>query len=147
MKSALGRWVRSLKWYFVGTLSGLGLWLLGVPLALANAVLAGLLNFIPNVGPVMSAVLPMAIGFIDEPSKAIAVLILYVVIQNIESYLLTPIVMANKVALLPAITLVAQLFFVTFFGLLGLVMALPLTVVTKVWIQEMLFKDILDRWH
>lgn len=145
----LGAWTAGalFEMVFIGTLSGLGLWLLGVPLALAHAVLAGLLNFIPNVGPILSAVLPMAIGFLDAPWKAIAVLVLYVVIQNVESYLLTPAIMANQVALLPAITLVSQLFFATFFGALGLVMALPLTVVTKVWIEEMLFKDILDRWQ
>lgn len=145
----LGAWTAGalFEMIFIGTLSGLGLWLLGVPLALAHAVLAGLLNFIPNVGPILSAVLPMVIGFLDEPWKAIAVLILYIVIQNVESYLLTPIIMANQVALLPAITLVAQLFFATSFGALGLVMALPLTVVAKIWIEELLFKDILDQWQ
>ena len=145
----IGAWTAGalFEMVFIGTLSGLGLWLLGVPLALAHAVLAGLLNFIPNVGPILSAVLPMTIGFLDAPWKAIAVLILYVIIQNVESYLLTPAIMANQVSLLPAITLVSQLFFATFFGALGLVMALPLTVVSKVWIEEMLFKDILDRWQ
>jgi len=145
----LGAWTTGalIEMLFIGTLSGLGLWLLQVPLVLAHAVLAGLLNFIPNIGPTLSAVLPMAIGFLDAPWKAIAVLVLYIVIQNIESYWLTPTVMANQVSLLPAITLISQLFFTTFFGALGLVMALPLTVVAKVWIEEALFKDILDRWH
>jgi predicted PurR-regulated permease PerM len=147
--SGLGAWTTGalIEMLFIGTLSGLGLWLLGVPLALAHAVLAGLLNFIPNIGPTLSAVLPMAIGFLDAPWKAIAVLVLYIVIQNIESYWLTPTVMANQVALLPAITLTSQLFFTTFFGALGLVMALPLAVVAKVWIEETLFKDVLDQWH
>jgi predicted PurR-regulated permease PerM len=89
----------------------------------------------------------MAIGFLDAPWKALAVLGLYVVIQNIESYWLTPTVMAQQVALLPAITLTSQLFFTNAFGVLGLVMALPLAVVTKIWIEETLFKDILDRWQ
>lgn len=83
----------------------------------------------------------------DAPWKAIAVLVLYLVIQNIESYWLTPTVMANQVDLLPALTLLSQLFFVTFFGALGLVMALPLAVVAKVWIEEAVCKDILDRWQ
>jgi predicted PurR-regulated permease PerM len=147
--SDLGAWTTGalIEMVFIGTLSGLGLWLLGVPLALAHAVLAGLLNFIPNIGPTLSAVLPMAIGFLDAPWKALAVLGLYVVIQNIESYWLTPTVMAQQVALLPAITLTSQLFFTSAFGILGLVMALPLAVVTKIWIEETLFNDILDRWH
>jgi predicted PurR-regulated permease PerM len=145
----LGAWTTGalIEMVFIATLSGLGLWLLRVPLALAHAVLAGLLNFIPNIGPTLSVVLPMTIGFLDAPWKALAVLILYIVIQNIESYWLTPTVMANQVSLLPAITLTSQLFFTTFFGALGLVMALPLAVVAKIWIEEALFKDILDKWQ
>lgn len=144
----LGNWTVGalIEMVFIAFLSGLGLLILRVPLALAHAVLAGLLNFIPNIGPTLSAVLPMAIAFLDAPWKAIAVLILYIVIQNIESYWLTPTVMAKQVALLPAFTLTAQIFFASFFGALGLVMALPLAVVAKTWIEELVFKDILDRW-
>ena len=54
--------------------------------------------------------------------------------------------MAKQVALLPAFTLTAQLFFAGFFGALGLIMALPLAVVAKTWIEELVFKDILDKW-
>jgi len=145
----LGAWTVGalIEMVFIGALSGIGLWILQVPLALAHAVLAGLLNFIPNIGPTLSVFLPMAIAFLDAPWKAAAVLVLYIVIQNVESYWLTPTVMAHQVALLPAITLTAQIFFASFFGALGLLMALPLAVVTKTWIEEALFKDILDRWQ
>ena len=132
---------------FIAALSGIGLWILQVPLALAHAVLAGLLNIIPNIGPILSVVLPMAIALIDAPWKAGAVLILYIVIQNIESYWLTPTVMAHQVSLLPAITLTAQIFFASFFGFLGLFLALPLTVVTKIWLEEVVIKDIMDNWN
>ncbi|WP_414563973.1 MULTISPECIES: AI-2E family transporter [unclassified Anabaena] len=144
----LGNWTVGalIEMLFIAFLSGLGLLILRVPLALAHAVLAGLLNFIPNIGPTLSVVLPMAIAFLDAPWKAIAVLILYLVIQNVESYWLTPTVMAKQVALLPAFTLTAQIFFASFFGALGLVMALPLAVVAKTWIEELVFKDVLDRW-
>ncbi|MCG6137976.1 MAG: AI-2E family transporter [Nostoc sp. LLA-1] len=144
----LGNWTVGalIEMLFIAFLSGLGLLILRVPLALAHAVLAGLLNFIPNIGPTLSAFFPMAIAFLDAPWKAIAVLILYLVIQNVESYWLTPTVMAKQVSLLPAFTLVAQIFFASFFGALGLVMALPLAVVAKTWIEELVFKDVLDRW-
>lgn len=55
--------------------------------------------------------------------------------------------MAQQVALLPAVTLTAQIFFASIFGVLRLLMALPLTVVSKVWLEEILFKDILDQWQ
>jgi predicted PurR-regulated permease PerM len=144
----LGSWTVGalIEMVFIAVLSGLGLWILQVPLVLAHAVLAGLLNFIPNIGHTLSAVLPMAIAFLDAPWKAGAVLILYIVIQQVESYWLTPTVMAKQVALLPAVTLTAQIFFATIFGALGLLIALPLTVVAKTWIEEALFEDILDRW-
>jgi hypothetical protein len=54
--------------------------------------------------------------------------------------------MAQQVSLLPAITLIAQVFFTTFFGFLGLLLALPLTVVGKVWLNAVLIEDVLDRW-
>lgn len=147
--SALESWTAGalLEMVFVGCLSGIGLWLLQVPLALAHAVVAGLLNFIPNIGPTLSVFLPMSIALLDAPWKAIAVLILYIVIQQIESYWLTPTVMAKQVKLLPAITLISQIFFARLFGVLGLLIALPLTVVAKTWIEELLFKDILDQWQ
>ncbi len=132
---------------FIATLSGISLWILQVPLVLAHAILAGLLNFIPNIGPTLSAVFPITVALLDAPWKAIAVLILYIVIQNIESYWLTPTVMAKQVALLPAVTLTSQILFATLFGALGLLMAIPLTVIAKTWLEEVLFKDILDKWH
>lgn len=120
--------------------------LLGVKLVLANALLAGVLNLIPNVGPTMSTVFPMAVALLDAPWKAAAVLGAYVVIQNLESYVITPSVMHHQVKLLPGLTLAAQVLFTVVFGPLGLLMALPLAVVMQVLIGEVLIKDVLDRW-
>ena len=126
--------------------SGIGLSLLGIDLALAHALLAGLLNFIPNLGPALSVIFPISVAILDpQPGfKVVGVILLYLLLQNLESYVLTPTVMAKQVSLLPALTLVAQLFFASVFGALGLLLALPLTVVSMTWIQEMLIKDILD---
>jgi predicted PurR-regulated permease PerM len=130
----------------VAVLSALGLWALQIQFVLAQALLAGLLNFIPNLGPTLSMVFPLTVAALDAPWKVIAVIILYIVIQNLESYWLTPTVMANQVSLLPAMTLAAQLVFAGLFGFMGLLLALPLTVVAKTLIQEVLIKDILDNW-
>lgn len=148
-EETLGQWAIGAlaEMMFVGTLSGIGLLILGVPLVLANALIAGLLNFIPNIGPTLSVILPMAVALLDTPWKALAVLILYTVIQQIESYWLTPTVMAKQVSLLPAVTLTVQIFFASFFGFLGLLIALPLAVVAKVWLETVLIHEILDRWQ
>lgn len=128
-------------------LSWLGLSLLKVQLPLANALLAGLLTFIPNLGPTISCIPPIVLALIDAPWKAVAVLVLYISIQQAESNLLTPLVMKQQVSLLPAVTLLAQATFAVFFGFIGLFLALPLTVVAQVWIEEVLIKDILSRWR
>lgn len=144
----LGSWLGGIliSSTFIFAISALGLWMLGIPLVLAHALLAGLLNFIPNIGPTLSVVFPVTIALLEEPWKAIAVFVFYIVIQQIESYWLTPTVMAKQVSLLPALTLIAQIFFATAFGLYGLILALPLAVVAKVWLQEVIVNDILDQW-
>jgi predicted PurR-regulated permease PerM len=131
---------------YVGTMSMIGLLILRVPSALALAVLAGFTNLIPNLGPTISVVPAMAIALLDAPWKSLAVFGLYFLIQQTEGNFITPMIMAHQVSLLPAVTLIAQLFFLNFFGFLGLVLALPLTVVTKIWTQEVLIKDVLDQW-
>ena len=133
--------------FVISSLSFLGLLILGIPLALAQAALAGVLTFIPNIGPAFSVVPPIAIALLDAPWKSVAVLVIYFLIQQIETNILTPLVMAQQVSLLPAVTLMAQVFFATFFGFFGLLLALPLTVVGQVWLKEVIVKDILDQWH
>ena len=130
----------------VGTLAAIGLLLLGVKLVAANAVLAGLLNVIPNVGPTLSTLFPMSVALLEEPWKAVAVLVLYVVVQSLESYVITPSVMHHQLNLLPGFTLMAQLLFTVVFGPLGLLLALPLAVCLQVLIRELLIHDILDPW-
>jgi predicted PurR-regulated permease PerM len=145
----LGGWAIAILFNMavITILSGIGLWALGVKLPLANSLLAGILTFIPNLGAVLSVIPSTAIALLDAPWKAVVVVILYIVIQQIETNILTPIVMEKQVSLLPAITLLSQIAFAILFGILGLFLALPITVVAQVWIQEILVKDILDRWQ
>lgn len=131
----------------IATLSATGLLVLGVRLPLANSLLAGILTFVPNLGPVLSVVPPTAMALLDAPWKGAAVIILYIAIQQVESNILTPLVMKRQVSLLPAFTLLSQVSFAIFFGILGLFLALPITVVAQVWIKEIVVKDILDRWQ
>lgn len=129
----------------IAIMSMLGLWVLGIPLAFANGLLAGFLAFIPNVGPVFSVVPPTAIALLETPWKAIAVIILYIVIQQVESNILTPLVMRKQVSLLPAITLFSQVVFAAFFGFLGLLLALPLVLIIQQWLEEFWVKGFLEQ--
>lgn len=130
----------------IGITSGIVLSVLGVRLVLANALLAGLLEAIPNLGPVLSTIAPTAIALLDAPWKGVAVVVAYLVIQQLEQFVLVPVVMGQQVSLLPAITLLAQLVFASFFGFLGLFLAIPLLIVVRVLIREILIVDVLDRW-
>jgi predicted PurR-regulated permease PerM len=146
---AIDSWIAGILFnmLIIAICSGVGLWILGVRLVLANALIAGLLEAIPNIGPALSVIPPMAIALLDAPWKAGAVLILYVLIQQLEQYLLVPTVMAKQVALPPAVTLLSQIVFTLFFGFLGLLLALPLVIVGKIVLKEVLVKDVLDQWH
>ncbi|MDJ0846060.1 MAG: AI-2E family transporter, partial [Crocosphaera sp.] len=135
----------------ISLLSFIGLSILKMPLTLAQAMLAGILTFIPNIGPVLSTIPPVAIALLENPWKSIIVFILYiifyVVIQITENRLLTPLVIENRQSILPPLTLLSQVFFASFFGVLGFFLALPLALVSQVWLKEVLVKDILDRWQ
>jgi len=146
---ALGRWLGAalISMSVVALMSMVGLSILRIPSPLAQGILAGVLNLIPNLGPTISVIPPMAIALLEAPWKSVAVFGLYFAIQQIESNFLTPYVMAQQVSLLPAVTLLSQVFFATFFGFLGLFLALPLTVVGQIWVKEVLIKDVLDQWR
>jgi len=148
-ETALGGWVVGILFNMtvITIMSAIGLWILGIPLVFGNAILAGLLTFIPNVGPTMSVIPPAILGLLEAPWKAGAVVILYIIIQQLESNILTPLVMEKQVSLLPAVTLISQLIFASFFGFLGLFLALPIVVVAQVWLQELVIKDILNHWN
>lgn len=146
--SALGNWVVGLliSSFCVAGLAGIGLAVLGVRPVAANALLAGLLNVIPNVGPTISTIFPASVALLDSPWRALAVVILYLVIQNVESYLITPFVMHKQVKLLPGLALLSQFVFAVLLGPLGLLMALPLVVVLQVVVREVLIHDVMDHW-
>lgn len=148
-ETALAGWLKGILFNMtvIAVMSWIGLLILRVPLALANSLVAGLLTFIPNVGPTLSVIPPMAIALLDAPWKALGVLILYILIQQIESNVLTPAVMEKQVSLLPAVTLLSQVAFAVFFGFLGLFLALPLVVIGQVWLKEVLIHDVLDHWQ
>lgn len=128
---------------FIGVLTGIGLYLLGVPLSLALGVIAGLLSFIPNFGPILSAVPALLLAFVESPMKALYVLILYVGVQLIESNLVTPFIERKTVELPPALTIVFQLALAVLVGGLGLVLATPLLAVLIVLVQMIYIEDVL----
>ena len=140
---ALANWTFSMviSSLSVGLLSLIVLSILDVKYVVSNALIAMVLNIIPNIGPVISGIFPISIALLDNFWKPLAVLGSYVIIQNIESYIIMPSIIKKKANLLPGLTLISQFGFTFIFGPLGLILSLPLAVVIQVLIKE-LFKDI-----
>ena len=111
----------------IGTVSTVALLLLGVKSAIALGFIAGLMEFIPTVGPLLAAVPAVVMGFADSPQQALTVAVLYWGIQFLENNLLIPALMRGEMDLPPAITLVAQTLMTLVFGFIGLMVAVPLT--------------------
>ena len=145
--NALSSWMAGvlLSSICVAILASIGLYLLGIKLVIANALIAGILNIIPNVGPTISTIFPLSVALLDTPWKSLAVLGLYIVIQNIESYVITPSIMHKQVKLLPGLTLTAQFIFTILFGPLGLLLAIPMAVVIQVFVKEIIINDLLEK--
>jgi predicted PurR-regulated permease PerM len=136
----------ALSMTFIGVASTVGLLVLQVPLPFVNGLIAGISAFVPYLGAIASVVSPALLALLDSPWKAIKVLLLYFLIQQVEGNLITPIVMKQQVSLLPATTLALLTAFGTFFGILGLFLGLPILVVAQIWLKEVWVKDVLDRW-
>jgi predicted PurR-regulated permease PerM len=128
---------------FIGVLTWIGLSIIGVPLALTLGLIAGLLSFIPNFGPIISAVPALLIAAIDSPISAVYVLALYVGVQMIESNIVTPIIERETVELAPALTIIFQIALGALIGGLGLVLATPLLAVIVVLVRMVYIEDVL----
>lgn len=128
---------------FIGILTWIGLSIIGVPLALTLGLIAGLLSFIPNFGPIISALPALLLAFIASPITAVYVLGLYVGVQLIESNIVTPLIERETVELPPALTIVFQLALAVLVGGLGLILATPLLAVIMVVVQMVYIQDVL----
>lgn len=145
--STLGSWLlaKLIAMTVIGVLTTVGLWLLGIELALVLGVLAALLAFIPNFGPVIALIPAALIGLIGGPDKLLYVVLLYIAIQTVESYLITPLLQQRMVDLPPALMISTQVLFGVLAGATGLILATPLVaavmVMVKMWYVEDLLGD------
>jgi predicted PurR-regulated permease PerM len=142
---ALRRWLlgQFVAMACVGAITAAGLMLIGVPLALALGLLAGLLNFIPYLGPILSAIPAILIAFAQSPGDALNTVLLFVFIQNIEGYVLTPMLQKRAAALPPALTILTVVALGTLFGIYGVLFATPLLLAIMVLVEMLYVEDVL----
>lgn len=119
----------------IGAVTTIALLILNVKAAFALGVLAGLFEFIPTVGPLLSAVPAVAMAFLDSPQKALVVAGVYVGIQFLENHILIPLLMKGGMDLPPALTVITQALLALVFGFLGLLVAVPLLATVMVTVQ------------
>jgi predicted PurR-regulated permease PerM len=120
-----------------------GLQLLGIPLALILSVLAAVLSFIPNFGPILAMVPAMLLGFLQSSSLALYVGLLYVGIQIVETYLLGPWLAQRTASIPPVLTLLTQVLLGVLFGGMGVILAAPATAAGMVLIRMVYVEDVL----
>jgi predicted PurR-regulated permease PerM len=117
---------------FVGILTGLGCYLIGVPYALTVGLVAGVTNIIPYFGPWIGGILPVALALASNPISALWVLIWIIVVQQIESSFISPQVLSYSVGLHPLLVMFSVLFFGSLIGIPGMILGVPITGTIKV---------------
>lgn len=129
----------------VGVLTGVGLGFAGVPLALALGVLAGLLDFIPVVGPVIAIIPGVLLALSHSPQTAVYAAIVYIAVQQLENHVIVPLTQRWSVSLPPAVALLSLVGMGLLFGLLGVLFAMPLTVVAVVLLKKLYVEGALEK--
>lgn len=143
----LSRWLQGqlMAMAVVATLTTLGLYLLQIELALVLGLLAGILAFIPNLGPVLSAIPAVLVALMDKPIQALYVVLLYIGVQTVESYMITPLIQKKMVRLAPALLLFSQFLMGITLGLFALALATPMIAALLVLVKMLYIEDVLGK--
>lgn len=145
VEKVLGGWVRGelTLMVIIGTMTYLGLRLLGIDYALPLAIMAGILEVVPNIGPTVSAIPAILVGLISSPVMALAVTALYFLIQQMENSLIVPKVMQQVAGVNPLVTILSLAIGFQLGGISGAILAVPIVLVIKVVISEFVSSKIL----
>lgn len=144
MAIVLRRWLvaQLIGMAVIGVAVSIALLILHVRAAFALGVLSGLFEFIPTIGPVLSAIPALAMGFLDSPQKGLAVLVVFSGIHVLESHILIPLLMKGSINLPPALTILVQALMALVFGFLGLMTAVPLLAAVMVAVKMLYVQDV-----
>jgi len=146
--NALRQWLggQLIIMVIVGTLVSVGLSLIGLPSALALGFMAGIAEFIPILGPILAAAPAILVAFSEDRETLFWVIGLFLLVQQLESYVITPLVQRKAVHLPPVLTILSIVGFGILLGLPGVVMAAPLAVTLMVIVQRLYVRETLDKY-
>jgi len=128
----------------IGTTAAIGLWMLGVPYFYVLALIAGIGELIPVVGPLLAAIPAVLVALSVGPGTSIGVAIFYVIQQQVENHVLVPKVMSRQVGISPVVVIMALLFGGSLLGLVGAILAVPTAAILQVLLQELLAETTAD---
>ncbi len=141
--NVLKNWIKGqlFGFMFIAVLTGLGLWVIGMPLLLTLALIAGLLNFIPNFGPIIALVPAILIGLMQGTTTVILILCLYTLIQVVQSAVTQPLIQKKMVSIPPALIIFGQVAMGLLGGFWGVLLATPvvaiiMTLVNKLYVEK-----------
>lgn len=139
----LGQWLRAQLFlgFVIGLLTFIGLKLLGLPYALSLAILAGIFELIPFVGPILAAIPAVIIAFIKSPFLALLTILVYVIIQQTEGNLLVPKVMQKTVGINPVVAIVVLLIGARLAGIAGVLLSIPTAMLLAEFSQDLFEKS------
>jgi len=128
IQGKIGGWLRGqlLLMLIIGILTYIGLYFLGVEYALTLALVAGLLEIVPYIGPIIALVPAAILAFVQAPFLALLVILLFIVVQQLENYVIVPQVMKRTVGLNPIIIIIVMLIGAKLAGIMGLILSVPL---------------------
>ncbi len=129
-------WGQIILMLTVGLLVGLSMWILGIKYFLVLGLIAALFEVVPIVGPVLAAIPAVFFAFADQPLKALLVIIIYVVIQQVENQILVPKIMNRAVGLNPIIVLITMLVGAKIGGLVGVILAVPTATIISIFLED-----------
>ncbi|MBA2498927.1 MAG: AI-2E family transporter [Chitinophagaceae bacterium] len=138
----LTKWLKGqlFSMFVVFALTAIGLAIIGVPLWLVLSLIAGLLSFIPNFGPLIALIPAVLVGLMQSPTTALLIAGLYILVQALESNLIMPQIQKKLINMPPAVIILAQLFMGVLIGGWGLILATPLVAIIIVLVQELYIK-------
>ncbi|HYL04937.1 MAG TPA: AI-2E family transporter, partial [Thermoanaerobaculia bacterium] len=141
----LRRWLATqlIAMVIIGSMVSISLSLLGVEAALSLGIIAGVMEFIPTVGSILAALPAIAMGFLVSPQKALAVAIVFTIVQLIEGHVLIPMLMKRGMNLPPLVTIFGQALMAVVFGFLGLLVAVPLVAAVLTAVKMLYVNDVM----
>lgn len=143
LKTVLEKWLKGqiIGFVFIAVFTGIGLWIIGMPLILTLALIAGILNFIPNFGPIIALIPAGLLALMQGPTTAIIVLCMYTFIQIIQSAVTQPLIQQKMVNIPPALTIISQVALGIIAGFWGVLLATPIVAILMTVIDELYVKQ------